>query len=243
MTYRERRQAKADRLREWAQKRNANAQATINALPEYRHDWAFITQPGHIPARARINRTMERVWESQNKADEMGSRAAGIESQLDSSIYSDDPDAIEAIEARIAENEAKRERMKLVNKLYKKADADGLAAIGIDLEALKVRLAAAGAYWGSAPHLPYELTNLGARIRSDQKRLEEVEIRQNKTKQAAASDSGVVIAGTDYISVTFAEKPDRDILDALRAADFRWSRGSWYGYRSKLPTEVSNASL
>lgn len=42
-------------------------------------------------------------------------------------------------------------------------------------------------------------------------------------------------AGSDYIRVTFAEKPDRAVLDALRNAGFSWSRGSWYGYRAKLP--------
>jgi len=44
------------------------------------------------------------------------------------------PDAIEALEARIKENEEKREQMKQINKLYRAGDAQGLAALGIDLE-------------------------------------------------------------------------------------------------------------
>ena len=38
--------------------------------------------------------------------------------------------------------------------------------------------------------------------------------------------------------VTFAEKPDREILDALRAAGFGWGGGSWCGKRENLPAEV-----
>jgi hypothetical protein len=186
-----------------------------------------------------MNRADEKAFQSLAKAESMESRANGIEAQLDRSIYSDDNNAIEALEARIAENEAKRDRMKLVNKLYKKGDAAGLEAIGLNLESIKEKLAKAGPYWGSAPHLPYEMTNLGARIRADQKRIEEVRQRQTRTEQAEQS-GGIVINGTDYVSVTFAEKPDRSVLDALKAADFRWSRGSWYGYRAKLPVEVQS---
>jgi len=234
MTYRERREAKAERLRDWAAKREQAATATLNSHPEIRHDWAFITQPGHIPLRAQMNRSDDRACQSLAKAKSMESRANGIEAQLDRSIYSDDDSATEALKARIAENEAKRDRMKLINKLYKKGDALGLEALGINLESLKSKLATAGAYWGSAPHLPYEMTNLGARIRADQKRIEEVTRRQTRTEQAEQA-GGVVINGDAYVSVTFAEKPEREILDSLKNAGFSWSGGSWYGYRVKLP--------
>ena len=68
MTYRERRLAKAERLREWAEKRNTKATATLNSKPGLRHDWAFITQPGHIPERARMNAADDRAHASLKKA-------------------------------------------------------------------------------------------------------------------------------------------------------------------------------
>jgi hypothetical protein len=44
-----------------------------------------------------------------------------------------------------------REKMKKINALYRKADAAGLEAMGINYESLKAKLAEAGGYWGSAP--------------------------------------------------------------------------------------------
>jgi len=112
VTYRERREARAARLSEWAAKRVTTANAALESQPELRHDWAFITQPGHIPERARMNARDERAFESLAKARAMTSRAFGINDQLDRSIYSDDPDAIERLEARILELEAKRVTIK-----------------------------------------------------------------------------------------------------------------------------------
>ena len=111
-TYRERREAKADRLREWAAKREAKAKALRASTPDsLRHDWAFATQPGHIPERARMIARDDRAYENHQKGTEMASRAAGIEDKLEHAIYSDDPDAIQALQARIDKLEAERERM------------------------------------------------------------------------------------------------------------------------------------
>ena len=157
------------------------------------------------------------------------------------SIYDDDPDALETLTARIAEREAKREKMKTINKLYRKADAAGLAALGIDLEELKTRLAKAGAYWGSAPHLPYELSNLGGCIAADRKRLEYIKQRQQRAAAANAAPNGIEYQKCQggYCRLTFAEKPDREILDALKAAGFSWGAGSWVGKADQLPANVA----
>lgn len=49
MTYRERRLARAERLREWAEKREVRAAAVFREGERYHGDVAFNTQPGHIP--------------------------------------------------------------------------------------------------------------------------------------------------------------------------------------------------
>jgi hypothetical protein len=76
------RQAKADRKAdkyvEWAEKRKVEATARLNTYPEVRHDWAFITQPGRIPLRDRINKSDEIAFKSLNKADEMLERAESL---------------------------------------------------------------------------------------------------------------------------------------------------------------------
>jgi hypothetical protein len=108
MTYRERREARAARLREWAAKREDKAAASLAAEPSYRHDWAFITQPGPISERTRMNARDERRYESLAKAEEMRAKVDNIEAAADRAIYSDDPDAREQLERRIAGLEAER---------------------------------------------------------------------------------------------------------------------------------------
>lgn len=69
---------KADRYEEWAGKRERDATAKLNSYPSIRHDWAFITQPGHIPFRSRMNQADDRAYESLKKADEMRGKAESL---------------------------------------------------------------------------------------------------------------------------------------------------------------------
>ena len=69
---------KADKYEEWAGKRKEKASAQLNSYPEIRHDWAFITQPGRIPFRDRMNRSDARAFESLQVAERMESKAEGL---------------------------------------------------------------------------------------------------------------------------------------------------------------------
>jgi len=69
---------KADRLDDWASKRVQTANQQLNSHPEIRHDWAFITQPGHIPFRARMFKADDRAFESLAKANSMRARANSL---------------------------------------------------------------------------------------------------------------------------------------------------------------------
>jgi len=252
MTRRERLERKLEKRLEWADK----AEARSASLSKQSHDMLSVipfAQPilvGHHSEK-RDRNYRDRAWNKMGKAVEQGKLAAhhasaadGIERALDKSIFSDDSDAVEALEARIKEREAERARMVLVNKLWRKKDAAGLAELGINLESLNKRLAEAGAWFGKQPHMPYELSNLGGRITADKKRLEAVKSRQRRSAEAEAAPGGVLIkAHGDYAQVTFAEKPDREVLDSLRAADFHWSDGSWFGTASKLPEFVKALAI
>lgn len=44
--------------------------------------------------------------------------------------------------------------------------------------------------------------------------------------------------GKEWAVITFAEKPEREVIDALKAAGFRWGAGSWAGYGDTLPAQV-----
>jgi len=128
VTYRERREAKADRLRGWAEKRQKDAAAVLKAGEPFTGDIAFNTQPGHIPFRAHLIAREDRAYESLQKARSMTARAASIEAQADHAIYSDDPDAIARLTEKIAALEAKREHIKTTNAAFRKTHKVELAA-------------------------------------------------------------------------------------------------------------------
>ncbi len=173
MTYRERREARVDRLREWADKREERAAAVFEHNRPYTSDYAFNTQPGHIPARARIIAQEDRALESLSKARDMASRANGIESQLAGSIYSDDPDAVARLVERIAGLEAERDRIKAFNASCRKGAPDETLLNAREREGLASAWRFQASYMerrkGQMPQ--YHLANLNGNIKRNRDRL------------------------------------------------------------------------
>jgi len=247
MTRRERLESRMARREEWAEKAHARSSASyqtshnlVAGIPMGQPVLVGHHSEGrHRRTLERSDNAMRRSVNEQHLVEHHESKAAGISAQLEHTIFSDDDNAIEALEQRIAENEAKRNRMKKVNALYRKTDIEGLKALGVDYDELKARLEELGAWFGKAPHMPFELSNLGQRIKADKMRVEQIKRDSAKREAAAAAKSGVVVQGTgDYVSVTFAEKPDRTVLNDLRGAGFFWRSPSWSGRRDFIPQSV-----
>jgi hypothetical protein len=243
-TTRERIEARADRREEWAEKASAKSDARFNAVHKLA-DGIPMGQPilvGHHSerhARAdanRIHNGMSKACELADLAKHHTSKALGLRHQLDRTVFSDDSNAVEALTARMQEKIVKRDRMKLVNTLYRKGDAVGLAKLGLDLIQLQAKVAAVGYSWVKAPYESWELSNLGASIKTDEKRIKEVQARAERTEKADAAGGVAVEAISDvYSGITFAEKPEREILDALRTAGFYWGSGRWTGKTTAIP--------
>jgi DNA repair exonuclease SbcCD ATPase subunit len=175
VTYRERREARAERLREWAEKRERDAGAILQSHERYRGDHAFNFQPGHIPERARVIAQADRAFESLGKAGEMASKAANIEAATDNAIYSDDVDAVERLEARIAELEQERDRWKAYNRSCKKGAPD--LTVLDDAQRANVATIQRVCAYQLGKHGEITYTNLSANITRNRKRLEELRRR------------------------------------------------------------------
>lgn len=255
MTRRERMENRAARRREWADGRSAKAAAGFRVGDEHRDehgrmDWALVTQPGHIPERARINRAHDRAIEHAGMAQYHEAKAAGIEHQLATSIFSDDDNAAQACDAKADGIEAEAEMGKSLNAAYRKAPGDPAAKLAHLVEkgiltreeAMRIATEFARCPWQKQPVPSYHLTNLRANARRYRQRAADIQQRARLQAAAEAAPNGVVITRhTDYdvCTVRFAEKPEREILDALRAAGFMWGAGAWSGAASRLPAEVA----
>ena len=180
-TYRERREAKAERLREWADKRDAKG-AAAQAAADRTADMIPFGQPilvGHHSegrdrrVRQRMRNNQSKAYEHGNKADEFRRRADGIERAADNAVYSDDEDAAEKLEARIARREAERDGIKAFNTKVRATGELDLELLDAKRRANYLSIAAHSAHQlGKGGTFPgYVLSNLGATIRKDKKRL------------------------------------------------------------------------
>lgn len=181
-TYRERRLARAERLREWAEKREAKAVAAA-ADVHRRVDAIPLGQPilvGHHSERrhrrdlARIDSSIQKAHEHGQMAHSMRSRAANIEAAADNAIYSDDHDACERLAEKIATLEAERDRIKAYNATCRKGSPDRSLLVESDISDLETCLKYAAYQCKGGAFPSYKLSNLNGNIGRLRKRLEQL---------------------------------------------------------------------
>jgi Domain of unknown function (DUF3560) len=190
----------------------------------------------------RDRRFRRRLWDlmgqsvaASDKAEYYEEKAAAIESNQ--SIFSDDPDAIEKLKAKIAEAIARQDFMKAGNKIVKSKK--------LTIEQKTEQLKAAGYctlilqpdFCGRVGYADYELTNNNANIRRMKQRLEQLEkalinaIEVGDTEQEYP-DLNLIVRHArtiNRIQLIFSEKPSGQIRNLLKSHGFRWapSEGAW----------------
>lgn len=242
------------RRTEWAAKATARSESRFSRARSIGDSIPFgqpILVGHHSERRARadanrIHSNLTKAVEESNLAEHHEQRAAGIAAQLERTVFSDDTNAIEALRARIAEREAEVARRKAINAAFKKAEGDaparfaGLVVAGLMTQGEAQSVAGTMARMRyDRPFPAYSVTNLNANIRRDKERVVELERRAKRATEAREQGGVRLEPLGSYVRVTFAEKPERDVLDALRSAGFRWSGDSWVGEREKLPTSIA----
>lgn len=257
-TRRERLERKAEKRREWAGSAARKSDAAFNKARAIA-DNIPLGQPiliGHHSEKharrdaEKIQAGMSKGCELDAKAKDHESKAAGLEDQLASAVFSDDADAIEQLRERIAGREFEAARRKQINAAWRRAKTLEEKAVWSDkldppltkeerADIMSTSRAFGNAYRG-IPYPPYSLSNLSANIRRDRQRIAEIERRQSFEKKA--EEAGGILIGRDiannWCSVRFSEKPARAILEELKAAGFGWGGGCWCGHLDKLPASV-----
>ena len=136
-------------------------------------------------------------------------------------------------EDKLAKMEAEREKIKAMNKIARsKADdkIDQLMALGATQSVAEQLVKDRG--------LPsYMLTNLGARIRNEKKRIEIEGKRDATPTSETVFDGGVIISNAeeDRVQIKFDDKPGPEVRDAMKARGFRWapSQKAWQRKRTE----------
>jgi hypothetical protein len=255
VTRRERLEAKLEKRAEWAAKARARS-AQRFATGERALDGIPFGQPilvGHHSER-RHRAAIEKCHSNTSKgveeaklADHHTSKAGGLADQLDGSIFSDDPDAVERLEEKAAALDAAAERCVAVNKAWRRA-RKGLAendpppagwSGGLLPPAHEDATTSRGMeYSWLRRRGPMDPAYDRANARRARQRVEDVKLRQARAARAEAGGGTLVEVSGAWARITFPEKPSRDVLDALRAAGFHWGGGRWIGEVDKIPAAV-----
>lgn len=253
MNTRERLERKLEKRKEWAEGRQAKTRAELDKA-DLREEKSGIplgqpilvghhSEGRHRRAIERADNAMQRAHEHQEMAALHESKADGIEWRLGRSIFSDDENAVEALEARIAKHEAERDLNNKANAIIRKAPRalktpeKVVALITLGLKQETAEKLFEKDCCGRIGIAAYVNQNLSGRIKADRDRLALIKRQQANRKAAEESPNGVTIKTNSYGKhfITFAEKPSRDVLDALKEAGYRWYHGSWIGEKDKLP--------
>ena len=189
LTTRERRENRAERRRDWQESRERKTAQAVKAFEAAREQVPPMGEPikvghhsegRHRKSIERVDRKLEQLVEHDRMAKRHGDRAAALERELDRSIYSDDEDAIERLEERIAELETRRERMKTINRIVRAALKRGggqlmpgaFDELGLSTKERADLLSAAGNTFEPFKGYPsYALSNLGGNISRQRQRL------------------------------------------------------------------------
>lgn len=207
---------------------NMNASYSIEA----RCPSILISGGGNFPVRkkekqnAARDRNLEEWNYIQGLLDKIRSVGTG-------GISSDDPQAVEKLEAKLATLEKHQEMMKAANAAIRMKDpAKGdakLAELGYTPEDIaKLR---APDFCGRIGYPAYELQNNNANIRRIRGRIAELKKRTENTPEGWKFDGGRVVVNTaeNRLQIIFDGKPDADIRTELKGEGFRWapSQGAW----------------
>lgn len=247
--YEQKQEARRERLQAAA----ARAAQASNAAGQRAHDAVAMIPFGqpilvghyserrHRAALAQLDRAMHECVEQSRRAEELQRRADGVGT---AGISGDDPDAIEKIEARIAELEAKRARMLAINKAHKAflRDPGSLDAAPLsDADKARVRSYVPAYSWEPHPCAPYQFQNLGGNVRRLQLRVKQLRQRAAATAQDAepvTEDRGGFTverdAAANRLRLRFPGKPAPEVRAVLKRSGFRWapSEGAWQCFLS-----------
>lgn len=246
--YQERKEARIDHMEE----RAARAQAESAAASKSAHEIMRHIPPGqpilvghhserhHRRDLDRIDRSMRKSVEASEKASYYASRAASAASNT--AIRSDDPDAVEKLEAKLASMQAAQERDKARNAWYRKhktmkgcpgiTDEDAAKA-DAELAELDAQPYSSG---HNVPVPAWVLSNRNGEMKRIKDRLAQLRKVDEMEHTEIEFDGGTIITNEDVnrVQILFDEKPDDATRSNLKGYGFRWSKTerAWQALRT-----------
>lgn len=240
--YEDRKEARIDRM----EARAARAQAESTAASNAAHEIMRHIPPGqpilvghhserhHRRDLARVDRNMEKSIQAGEKASYYAGRAQAAANNT--AISSDDPEAVQKLEEKLAGLQRGQAMMKAVNAWYRKHKTlDGCPDLTPEIRQEIEGTWARGWYVG-IPFPPYSLSGNNAEIRRVKQRIEALKTIDAMEHEEVEFDGGMIVTNEDInrVQILFNEKPDEAMRRELKNWGFRWSprEGAWQASRT-----------
>lgn len=198
-----------------------------------RHVSMMISGGSNYNMRAH-ERYMQRETTLYKEYDEIRSIDSKITAILtgDKIIKSGAPDVVEQLTEKVEKLEAEHKLMNETNAYYRKHGTmvgfktlteEKAKALDADIEN--------GYSWCKQPYPSYTMTNHGAKLRTAKERLEQLSKLKERDNKESTINGVRVVENTEAVRIQlfFDGKPEREMIDKLKANGFRWtpSIGAW----------------
>lgn len=237
----ERQESRRDRLEARAQKKSASADDAINRSRDLVSGIPF-GQPilvGHHSERAH-RRAIDKSWDLLGRSCQLSDQAKALERKAQGvgtgGIASDDPEALQKLEAQLRACQKNQELMKLINKEFRSGGWDGITAISKDLvEELK----ASNPSYYKKPFPSYSLQNNNANINRIKKRIKSIkELHSSNPIEFENDDFKLYVEEGRVRFEFFGGKPSDEARSLLKGRAFRFSR-----YSNEWVRKVTNNAI
>ena len=205
----------------------------------------------HRAAIRRADNAMRVSIEADKRAKELRSKAAGVGA---GGISSDDPEAIEKLQAEIDKATERQTFMREANKVIRRAakkgiidaESEGFEAYQAKLAELNNGVMAPGTamkllqpdFAGRIGFADYQLQNNGANIKRMEKRVAQLRANAKQAEAAGGEEKRTAYQGLcevvenfeeNRLQIIFDGKPGAEVRKELKSNGFRWapSQGAW----------------
>ncbi len=235
--YEERKQKRIERFKELAEKaKEESLQASkdsvsmVSGIP--------MGQPilvGHHSEK-RHRRLLDKSWNKLGKSVELSEKAKyyeekAIATENNQSISSDNPDAIELIQEKIAQLEQQQEWMKAINRICRSSKLSEIEIyeklekeFALSETAIKSLLNPVYSYQKKG-FQTFELSNNNSNINRLKKRLKQLQAIENMKEETICIGTVRIFVNPsdNRVELYFPEKPSFDFRTLLKKSGFRWS--------------------
>ena len=236
--YEDRKQARIDRYREKAEQARQESQQlsheSISMLEHIPPGQPILvghhSERGHRRLLERSDRKMEKSIAASEKAAYYEHKAEAAE--RNNTIFSDDPEALAKLTAKMESLQMAQTRMKQINAYYRKhGTCRGFHGLSDDhAEKLDDRVQN-GYSWEKTPYPAYALSNNNQEIRRLKERIKQLTEARELGYQGWEFEGGKVVANAENnrLQIFFDEIPSSELRQELKGRGFRWARseGAW----------------